>query len=405
MDHPNIARALDAGTTEDGLPYFVMELVAGEPITDYCDRHASTSAAGSSSSSRVCKGVQHAHQKGVIHRDLKPSNILVRETDGRPVPTIIDFGIAKAVERRPADGGFTTELGVMVGTPAYMSPEQAEASGLDIDTRADIYSLGWCSTSWSPACCRSTCTGSLPSPYHRSVPARRRRHPDARAIGSPRSGAAGARLSRSSATRPPLDSGAAAQGRSRLDHAQGHQRDRARRYETANAFALDIERHLEDKPVVARPPTSVIPPPSSFGGTGSAWRWRPPRSRRWSSLVMGIARERNHAERQDAKAQAISGFLEDMLKSADPWQGGARQTTVVEALRAGIARVNAGSHSRPDRLGLDQAHHRHLYLSLGRIPEADTLVRAALAERIAHSGPGERGVRRESTATSAIVSR
>ena len=123
MDHPNIARALDAGTTQDGLPYFVMELVAGVPITEYCDTQRLDTRRRLDLFVAVCKGVQHAHQKGVIHRDLKPSNILVRETDSRPVPTIIDFGIAKAVERRPADGAFTTELGAMVGTPSYMSPE------------------------------------------------------------------------------------------------------------------------------------------------------------------------------------------------------------------------------------------------------------------------------------------
>ncbi|HET8835245.1 MAG TPA: serine/threonine-protein kinase, partial [Gemmatimonadales bacterium] len=142
MDHPNIAKALDAGTTEEGLPYFVMELVTGESLTTYCDRHQLDLRQRLELMIAVCKGVQHAHQKGVIHRDLKPSNILVRVTDGQPVPTIIDFGIAKAIEQRLASSEFTTQLGVMVGTPAYMSPEQAEASGLDIDTRADIYSLG-----------------------------------------------------------------------------------------------------------------------------------------------------------------------------------------------------------------------------------------------------------------------
>jgi serine/threonine protein kinase len=142
MDHPNIARALDAGTTEDGLPFFVMELVDGQPITEYCDAHQLDLRRRQELFLGVCRGVQHAHQKGVIHRDLKPSNILVRVTDGVPVPTIIDFGIAKAVEQRQAAGAFATELGMMVGTPAYMSPEQAGASGLDIDTSTDIYSLG-----------------------------------------------------------------------------------------------------------------------------------------------------------------------------------------------------------------------------------------------------------------------
>ena len=173
------------------------------------------------------------------------------------------------------------------------------------------------------------------------------------------------------------------------------QRDRARRYETANAFALDIERHLEDKPMVARPPTigytaakfvrrhrlGVAMAADGGGGPGV--------------LVMGIARERNHAERPDAKAQAISRFLEDMLKSADPWQGGARQTTVVEALRAGTARVNAGTIPDPIVSATIKRTIGTVYLSLGRVPEADTLLRAALAERIAHTGAEQRGDRRE----------
>src|SRR5215213_4253197 len=164
MDHPNIARALEAGTTDEGLPYFVMELVAGEPITTYCDRHGLDLRHRLQLVLGVCRGVQHAHQKGVIHRDLKPSNILVRLVDGQPVPTIIDFGIAKAVER-PADAAaFTTELGVLVGTPAYMSPEQAEASKLDIDTRADIYSLGMV--------LYELVTGVLPFDYKGLLPAR-----------------------------------------------------------------------------------------------------------------------------------------------------------------------------------------------------------------------------------------
>ena len=143
MDHPAIAKVLDAGATATRAgPYFVMEYVKGEPITDYCDRQRLSTADRLALFMRVCEGVQHAHQKGIIHRDLKPSNVLVTIQDGQPVPKIIDFGIAKATAHRLTEQTIFTELGVLIGTPEYMSPEQAEMSGLDVDTRTDIYSLG-----------------------------------------------------------------------------------------------------------------------------------------------------------------------------------------------------------------------------------------------------------------------
>jgi serine/threonine protein kinase len=142
MDHPNIAKVLDAGATENGRPYFVMELVRGIRITDYCDQNQLSTAERLNLFVKVCQATQHAHQKGIIHRDIKPSNILVTLHDGVPVPKVIDFGIAKATEGRLTDATVYTQLHQFIGTPAYMSPEQAEMSGLDIDTRSDIYSLG-----------------------------------------------------------------------------------------------------------------------------------------------------------------------------------------------------------------------------------------------------------------------
>src|SRR6266446_4035223 len=142
MDHPNIAKVLDAGATETGRPYFVMELVRGIRITDYCDQNNLSTKDRLDLFIKVCQAIQHAHQKGIIHRDIKPSNILVTLHDGLPVPKVIDFGIAKAIERRLTDKTFFTEFQAFVGTPAYTSPEQAEMSELDIDTRSDLYSLG-----------------------------------------------------------------------------------------------------------------------------------------------------------------------------------------------------------------------------------------------------------------------
>src|SRR3989441_10462988 len=142
MDHPNIAKAFDAGATETGRPFFVMELVRGIRITEYCDQHNLSTAERLELFVQVCRAVQHAHQKGVIHRDIKPSNILVTLHDGDPIPKVIDFGIAKATQGRLTDQTVFTAFEQFIGTPAYMSPEQAEMSGLDIDTRSDIYSLG-----------------------------------------------------------------------------------------------------------------------------------------------------------------------------------------------------------------------------------------------------------------------
>src|ERR1700678_3525391 len=142
MDHPAIAKVFDAGPTSQGAPYFVMEYVAGVPITAYCDNHRLNTRERLELFMRVCEGVQHAHQKTFIHRDLKPSNILVTEVDGHPAPKIIDFGVAKALTQKLTADTMFTRLGALVGTPEYMSPEQALSSGEDIDTRTDVYSLG-----------------------------------------------------------------------------------------------------------------------------------------------------------------------------------------------------------------------------------------------------------------------
>src|SRR5713101_1010138 len=142
MDHPAIAKVFDAGSTPEGRPYFVMEYVAGIPITAYCDKHRMTTRQRMELFIHVCEGVQHAHQKAIIHRDLKPSNILVSEVDGKPMPRIIDFGLAKATSQRLTDGSMYTRVGTLMGTLEYMSPEQADSAGEDIDTRTDVYSLG-----------------------------------------------------------------------------------------------------------------------------------------------------------------------------------------------------------------------------------------------------------------------
>ena len=142
MDHPNIAKVLDAGTTDSGRPYFVMELVHGVPVTDYCDRHRLSVRERLELFVTICQAVQHAHQKGIIHRDLKPTNVLVTQHDGRPLVKVIDFGVAKATGQKLTEKTLFTGIAQLIGTPLYMSPEQAELNAPDVDTRSDIYSLG-----------------------------------------------------------------------------------------------------------------------------------------------------------------------------------------------------------------------------------------------------------------------
>ena len=142
LDHPNIAKVLDAGATESGRPYFVMELVKGVPITEYCDRNRLTPQQRLELFIPVCRAIQHAHQKGIIHRDIKPTNVLVTLVDGAPVAKVIDFGVAKAIDQRLTEQTIFTQMGAAVGTLEYMSPEQADLSALDVDTRSDVYSLG-----------------------------------------------------------------------------------------------------------------------------------------------------------------------------------------------------------------------------------------------------------------------
>jgi serine/threonine protein kinase len=188
MDHPAIAKVFDAGATQQGRPYFAMEYVDGIPITTYCDRHRLTMRARLQLFIEVCEGVQHAHQKAIIHRDLKPSNILVTEVNGKPMPRIIDFGVAKAVSQGLNAETMFTRVGMVLGTPGYMSPEQADSAGQDIDTRSDVYSLGailyellvgqlpstsasWLSTKYCVACANRmrcdparACAHSAPTP-------------------------------------------------------------------------------------------------------------------------------------------------------------------------------------------------------------------------------------------------
>ncbi len=257
MDHPNIARVLDAGATETGRPYFVMELVYGVKITDYCDQNRVSMQERLGLFTRVCNAVQHAHQKGIIHRDLKPSNIMVTMHDGVPVPKVIDFGIAKATEQSLTDKTLFTSYAQLMGTPAYMSPEQMELSGLNLDTRSDIYSLG--------VLLYELLTGRTPfdttdllkmgiDELRRTVCGREPLSPSGilQTLGN-------AELTKTAGLRRVEPTRLLIQLRGDLDWIvlKCLEKDRTRRYVTANALAMDIERYLHQEAVLARPPSRV----------------------------------------------------------------------------------------------------------------------------------------------------
>jgi serine/threonine protein kinase len=257
MDHPNIARVLDAGATETGRPYFVMELVYGVKITDYCDQNRVSMRERLQLFIQVCNAVQHAHQKGIIHRDLKPSNIMVTMHDGVPVPKVIDFGIAKATEQRLTDKTLFTSYAQLMGTPAYMSPEQMELSGLNLDTRSDIYSLG--------VLLYELLTGHTPfdttdllkvgvDELRRTVREQEPLSPSAKL--QTLNNEELTKTARMRRMEPPR---LLSQLHGDLDWIvlKCLEKDRTRRYETANGLAMDIQHYLHEEAVLARPPSQL----------------------------------------------------------------------------------------------------------------------------------------------------
>ena len=350
MNHASIAKVLGAGTTESGQPYFAMELVRGSPITTWCDAHQLSVRERLSLFINVCEAVQHAHQKGVIHRDLKPSNILVSDEDGRPQPKVIDFGIAKALG--PATNATLTMSGMAVGTAAYMSPEQADAGQVDVDTRADIYSLG--------VMLYELLVGRLPV--------------DPNAMGL---FVFLARLVAGDVTPPTPSAGLQTEERDRAFVARQRrtdsrqlrrdlkgdldwiimkamQPDRAMRYETANGLAADLRRFLADELVAARPPSAAYRMSKfvrrhrvgvlaaavvSVAVMGSAIVAT-------VGLVRSTRAERRAAEEAEA-AKQVTNFLVDLFRVSDPGESRGNTLTAREILDRGTRRVTTELASQP----------------------------------------------------------
>ena len=389
MDHPNIARVLDAGSTAEGRPFFVMELIDGEPITAYCDRRRLPTRRRIELLATVCRAVQHAHQKGIIHRDLKPTNVLVAEVGGAPVPKVIDFGIAKATDADAPGRTLATSAGSVIGTPEYMSPEQAGGSP-DVDTRADLYALG--------VILYELLTGSTPlgretllNAGHLEVLRRVREEEPPRP--SARLADPATPMASASAVRGSEPTRLIRQVRGDLDWVtmRAIEKDRARRYATVEAFAADLRSYLDGDPVAAGPPSRTyrlakavrkhrlaVGVAASFvlvlaGATAVSLR---------QAAVAGRARDeaeraRNLAERERASARATSDFLVDALAGAAPDRDG-QQLKVVDVLDRAADRLGGDFKGRPGTRGELLSALSRTYLGLSLYPKSLATARESL---------------------------
>lgn len=394
MRHPNIAKVHDAGATKSGRPYFVMELVLGIPITDYCDKHKLTTKERLELFIPVCEAVQHAHQKGVIHRDLKPSNVLVEIQEDKTVPKIIDFGIAKATEQRLAERTIFTEQGQFIGTPEYMSPEQAEMSGLDVDTRTDIYSLGVILYELLIGVLPFDPQGLRAAGFAEMQRIIRETDPPKASTRLTDMGEAKHKIASLRKTDP---SSLYRQIKRDLDWImiKALEKDRTRRYETANGLAMDIQRNLNNEPVMARPPSAAYRM-SKFArrhkvGLAAGLLVSLALISGFTLATIGLIRakraeakvivERDRANKEAETARQVSGFLEGLFRVSDPSEALGNTITAREILDKGVQKIEQDLADQP----LVQARLMNVmgvvYRSLGLSKQARSLLEGALEKR------------------------
>ena len=384
MDHPNIARVFDAGATEAGQPFFVMEFVRGAPIDEYCDHNRLTIQERLGLVAAVCRAVQHAHQKGVIHRDLKPSNILVELQDGCHVPKVIDFGIARATSSQLIERSFATEQGQFVGTPEYMSPEQAEVSGLDVDTRTDIYSLG--------VILYQLLVGALPI--------------DSKSLRAGGYGDIGRIIRDTNPLRPstrisylegegiataesrkidPASLGKALRGDLDWIVMKAMEKDRSRRYATASELAADIERYFRHEPVSAGPPSAFY----RFGKYVERHKWgMAAAAATLLAVLLGIAgtttgliravRAEKKAVQEAVAARGVSDFLVGLFKVSDPSESRGNSVTAREILDKGAKDIDEALKSQPAIQSRLIATIGEVFTNLGLYKQAEPLLKKAL---------------------------
>jgi serine/threonine protein kinase len=416
MEHPNIAKVLDAGATQTGRPYFVMELVRGVRITKYCDTKNLTTEQRLELFIPICRAVQHAHQKGIIHRDIKPSNVMVTLQDGVPVPKIIDFGIAKATAGRMTEKTLVTDFQQLIGTPEYMSPEQAEMSGLDVDTRADIYALGVLLyellTGTTPIESKSLRKAAY-AEVHRVI-----REVDPPCPSTRISQLDATSVSELAARRHVEPQKLRRQIRGELDWIvmKCLEKDRVRRYETANALAMDLSRHLKDEPIEASPASKMYRLKKlsrKYRGALSAAAvfvlllaaatavsaWEAVRARHAESAAVlaqkladqqaATARDaesaallaKKQADHEAALAKNVSDYLRQVLASANPMSGNGYDYTVKQL----VDNVAAGLEKRfPDNPELEadlQATVGQTYRAWGDLQSAQPHLERAVSLR------------------------
>ncbi|HMK87863.1 MAG TPA: serine/threonine-protein kinase [Steroidobacteraceae bacterium] len=400
MDHPAIAKVFDAGTTRHGQPYFVMEYVPGVPITEYCDEHRLGIEARIELFIQACEGVQHAHLKAIIHRDLKPANILVVEVDGRPVPRIIDFGLAKAVTpKAAAAGGDLTAFGLFLGTPGYMSPEQVDPGVKDIDTRTDVYSLG--------VVLYVLLAGVRPFDTHLGKPQPpdewlRKLREDEPPTPSQKVATIRDRSQPIAAARGIAPKQLVALLRNDLDWItmKALERDRARRYATPHDLAADLRRYLAHEPVTARP-----------GSVAYRVRKYVRRHRVGVGVAAGLAllfvaftllqgmelrrtaaerdranQERDRANHERDRASRIADFMSGVFKVNDPGEARGNSVTAREILDKASSEIEKGLAKDPEVQSQMMQLMARTYVNLGLNARAHELAQRALERRVALHG-------------------
>ena len=382
MSSPQIAQVFDAGRSDDGRPWFAMEYVEGAWITEHCDAAAMPIPERLRLFVEACRGVQHAHHKGVIHRDIKPSNVLVSGDGAQAVPKIIDFGLAKALGDPIAEHAMVTRLGQMVGTPAYMSPEQGSAAGFDVDTRADVYSLG--------VLLFELLTGHIPiDAAEQAIEELRRR---IREEDPPTPSARVAALAPEVAERAAERRGTTRAGlvralRGDLDWiaARALERDRSRRYGSPDELAADLLRHMANEPVLAGPPSvgyrakKLLLRHTAAVTAGSAIALLLVATAVGMTIQAGrIARERDRANREAQTARAALGFLTGTFRLSDPEQARGETITAREILDRAAAELGRGAHASPEVEAAMTLAIGRTYANLGLFERADPLLRRAV---------------------------